>query len=96
MDKDWQRGQAYVKAPKVTKELGVGKDGYQTGGVTIEATNPDETQTVTVRGTKAMRADKKPVKAGWKLRFPSYFLSVLGKEIRKKCFLFSYWFWREG
>ena len=49
MDKDWQRGQAYVKAPKVTKELGVGKDGYQTGGVAIEATNPDETQTVTVR-----------------------------------------------
>ena len=58
MDKDWQRGSMYVKEPKVTKELGVGKDGYQTGGVTIEATNPQETQTVTVRGTKAMRADK--------------------------------------
>ncbi len=25
-----------VKEPKITKELGVGKDGYQTGGVTIK------------------------------------------------------------
>jgi hypothetical protein len=65
MDKDWQRGSGYVKAPRIEKELGVGKDGYQTGGVTIEATNPFETQTVTVRGTKRMRADKKPVKAKW-------------------------------
>jgi len=47
------------------KELGVGKDGYQTGGVKIEATDPTETQTVTVKGTKRMRADKKPVKAKW-------------------------------
>ena len=47
------------------KELGVGKDGYQTGGVKIEATDPIETQTVTVKGTKRMRADKKPVKAKW-------------------------------
>ena len=59
------RGQTYTKAPKIEKELGVGKDGYQTGGVTIEATNPNETQTVDVRGTRAMRADKKPVKAKW-------------------------------
>ena len=59
------RGQTYTKAPKIEKELGVGKDGYQTGGVTIEATDPNETQTVDVRGTKAMRADKKPVKAKW-------------------------------
>ena len=50
---------------KIEKELGCGPDGYQTGGKTIEATNPFETQTVTVRGTKAMRADKKPVKAKW-------------------------------
>jgi hypothetical protein len=50
---------------KIEKELGVGKDGYQTGGKKIEATNPLETQTVIVRGTKAMRADKKPVKAKW-------------------------------
>ena len=47
------------------KVLGVGKDGYQTGGVKIEATDPTETQTVTVKGTKRMRADKKPVKAKW-------------------------------
>ena len=57
--------QTYTKAPKIEKELGVGKDGYQTGGVTIEATDPNETQTVDVRGTRAMRADKKPVKAKW-------------------------------
>ena len=65
MDKNWMRGQTYTKAPKIEEELGVGKDGYQTGGVTIEATDPNETQTVDVRGTKAMRADKKPVKAKW-------------------------------
>ena len=65
MSKDWQRGSGYCETPKITKELGVGKDGYQTGGVKIEATDPFETQTVTVRGTKAMRADKKPVKAKW-------------------------------
>ena len=66
MDKDWQRGSTFMnKEVKITKELGVGKDGYQTGGVTIEATNPNETQTVDVRGTKRMRADKKPVKATW-------------------------------
>tara|TARA_R100000781_G_scaffold77777_1_gene48157 strand:- start:19 stop:219 length:201 start_codon:yes stop_codon:yes gene_type:complete len=65
MGQDWTRGQAYVKAPKITKELGVGKDGYQTGGKTIEATDPVTSQTVTVKGTKAMRADKKPVKATW-------------------------------
>jgi len=66
MSKDWQRGSTFMnKDVKIVKELGVGKDGYQTGGVTIEATNPLETQTVIVRGTKAMRADKKPVKAKW-------------------------------
>jgi len=65
MSKDWQRGSGYVDAPKITKELGAGKDGYQTGGVKIEEPNPVESQTVTVRGTKRMRADKKPVKATW-------------------------------
>ena len=59
------RGQAYVKAPKIEKCLGVGKDGYQTGGITIEATNAKETQEVDVRGTKRIRAEKKPVKAKW-------------------------------
>ena len=67
MTKDYLRGQGYVKAPKIEKELGVGKDGYQTGGVNIskEVPNIRESQTVTVRGTKRMRADKKPVKATW-------------------------------
>ena len=65
MTKDYLRGQGYVKAPKIEKELGVGKDGYQTGGVTIEATDPLTSQTVNVKGTKAMRAGKKPVKATW-------------------------------
>ena len=54
-----------AKDPKAVPELGVGKDAYKTGGVQIEATDPFETQTVTVRGTKAMRAEKKPVKAKW-------------------------------
>ena len=53
------------KDPKITKELGVGSDGYQTGDKPVAMTDPNETQTVTVRGTKAMRADKKPVKAKW-------------------------------
>ena len=54
-----------AKDPKAVPEVGVGKDGYKTGGVTIEATDPNESQTVQVRGTKRMRADKKPVKATW-------------------------------
>jgi len=41
-----------AKDPKAVTEVGVGKDGYKTGGVTIEATDPMETQTVNVRGTK--------------------------------------------
>ena len=68
MGKDWQRAQTFMnKDPKTEKELGVGKDGYQTGGVNIskDVPNIEESQTVTVRGTKRMRADKKPVKATW-------------------------------
>ena len=68
MGKDWQRGQAFMnKDVKIEKALGVGKDGYQTGGVNIskKVPNIEESQTVTVRGTKRMRADKKPVKAPW-------------------------------
>ena len=68
MDKDWQKGSTFMnKDVKITKELGVGKDGYQTGGVNItkEVPNPTESQTIIVRGTKRMRADKKPVKATW-------------------------------
>ena len=68
MGKDWQRGQAFMnKDVKTEKVLGVGKDGYQTGGVNItkEVPNIKESQTVVVKGTKRMRADKKPVKATW-------------------------------
>ena len=66
MDKDWKKGSTFMNDDvKIEKELGCGPDGYKTGGKTIEATDPFETQTVTVRGTKAMRADKKPVKAKW-------------------------------
>ena len=68
MGKDWQRGSTFMnKDVKTEKGIGVGKDGYPTGGVNIskEVPNIQESQTVTVRGTKRMRADKKPVKATW-------------------------------
>ena len=68
MGKDWQRGQTFMnKDVKTKKCIGVGKDGYLTGGVNIskEVPNIEQSQTVTVKGTKAMRADKKPVKATW-------------------------------
>ena len=66
MDKDWQRGSTFMNDDvKIEKELGCGPDRYPTGGKTIEMTSGTETQTVTVKGTKAMRADKKPVKAKW-------------------------------
>jgi hypothetical protein len=63
--KNWQIGSGFVKEPKVTVGPGVTKDGCATGGVVIETTNPTESQTVDVRGTKRMRPDKKPVKATW-------------------------------
>jgi len=53
------------KNPKVVPELGADKNGMQQGGIVIETTNPTESQTVEVKGTKALRADKKPVKATW-------------------------------
>ena len=68
MGKDWQRGQTFMnKDVKTEKCIGVDKDGYLTGGVNISKKVPNiqESQTVTVKGTKAMRADKKPVKATW-------------------------------
>ena len=64
MSKDWQKGSGFVKEPKVTKDVGKNKDGYG-DAKTIEATNPQESQTVDVKGTKALRKDKKPVKATW-------------------------------
>jgi hypothetical protein len=65
MSKDWQRGSGYVNEPKIKKELGINSDGYKSGGIDIEATNDQESQTVDVRGTKRIRAEKKPVKATW-------------------------------
>ena len=66
MDKDWQRGSTFMNEDvKVEKELGVGSDGYSTGGKAIEMTSGTESQVVTVKGTKRMRADKRPVKATW-------------------------------
>ena len=63
--KDWEKGSGYVKETKVTVGPGINKDGSATGGVEIEVTNPQESQTVDVRGTKRIRPDKKPVKATW-------------------------------
>ena len=64
MSNDWQKGSGFVKEPKVTRDVGKNKDGYG-DAKTIEATNPQESQTVDVKGTKALRKDKKPVKATW-------------------------------
>ena len=64
MTHDWQKGSGFVKEPKVTKDVGKNKDGCG-DAETIEATNPQESQTVDVKGTKALRKDKKPVKATW-------------------------------
>jgi len=60
MSNDWQKGSGFVKEPKVTRDVGKNKDGYG-DAKTIEATNPQESQTVTVKGTKT----RKPVKATW-------------------------------
>ena len=54
-----------IKDPKVTPELGADKDGMQKGGIVIQTTNPTESQTVDVKGTKRIRPEKKPVKATW-------------------------------
>ena len=53
------------KNPNVTPELGADKNGMQQGGIVIETTMPNESQVVDVKGTKRLRADKKPVKATW-------------------------------
>jgi hypothetical protein len=53
------------KNPNVTPELGADKDGMQQGGIVIEATKPNESQVVDVKGTRRIRPEKKPVKATW-------------------------------
>ena len=47
-----------IKDPKVTPELGAGKDGMQKGGIIIQTTNPTESQTVDVKGTRRIRPEK--------------------------------------
>ena len=64
MTHDWQKGSGFVKEPKVTRDVGKNKDGYG-DAKTIETPNPTESQTVDVKGTRALRKDKKPVKATW-------------------------------
>ena len=64
MSKDWEIGSNFVKEPKITKIVGKNKDGYGQAE-TIETPNTQESTTVTVKGTRALRADKKPVKATW-------------------------------
>ena len=72
-----------MKDPKITKPVGVNKDGYASGGVQIEEPSQNlqldprsktsirgrsyiaQGDTNDVRGTKALRADKKPVKVTW-------------------------------
>ena len=56
-----------VKDPKITPELGADKDGMQKGGIVIETTMPNESQTgdvVEVKGTKRMLKSKSK-KATW-------------------------------
>ena len=79
MDKDWQRGSGYVKAPKIEKELGVGKDGYASGGVKVEESSQnlhlDPRSETSIRGrnyiaqgdTVTVKGTKtrKPQKATW-------------------------------
>ena len=64
MSNDWQKGSGFVKEPKVTRDVGKNKDGYGQAE-TIETPNTQESTTETVKGTRALRADKKPVKATW-------------------------------
>ena len=64
MSKDWQIGSNFVKEPKITKDPWNTKSGYSEAK---EITPPDihESQTVVVKGNRAIRKDKKPVKATW-------------------------------
>ena len=39
----------------------INKDGYRTGGIEIETTNPQETQTFAVKGQKGVLAEKKKI-----------------------------------
>ena len=65
MSKDWQIGSNFVKEPKITKEPWSNKSDYSEA---VEITPPDKTesQTIDLKGKfKAIRKDKKPLKATW-------------------------------
>ena len=72
-----------MKDPKITKPVGVNKDGYARGGVEIEVPSQNleldtrskasirgrnyiaKGESADVKGTRAMRKEKKHVKATW-------------------------------
>ena len=72
-----------MKDPKITRPVGVNKDGYASGGVKIEVPSQNleldqrsktsirgrnyiaQGDSVDVKGTRAIRKEKKPVKATW-------------------------------
>ena len=73
-----------MKDPKITRPVGVNKDGYASGGVEIEIPSQNlhmdprgkssfrakgvyvaQGDSVDVKGTRAIRKEKKPVKATW-------------------------------
>ena len=49
----------------VDHNMFINKDGFAKGGVEIDTTMPNESQTVDVKGTRRSRPEKKPVKATW-------------------------------
>ena len=72
-----------MKDPKITKPVGVNKDGFASGGVKIEVPSQNihldprsegsirgrnyvaQGDSADVKGTRAIRKEKKPVKATW-------------------------------
>jgi len=48
----------------VNHDMFTNKDGFPNGGVEVEVSNPTETQSVQVKGQRAMLAEKKS-KADW-------------------------------
>ena len=72
-----------MKDPKITRPVGVNKDGYASGGVEIEIPSQNleldprsktsirgqnyiaRGDSADVKGTRAIRKEKKPVKATW-------------------------------
>ena len=49
----------------VDHDMFINKDGFAKGGVEIEATKPNESLNMDVKGTRRIRPEKKPVKATW-------------------------------